>query len=234
MNPRFLLSVLVVAGLAAAGTSLAYRYGDQPVKSVRIAAEFQHVSRAELEEAMRAELGAGFFSISVERIRARLLELAWVRDASVRRVWPESLHVAVTERTPVARFGERALLESDGAMFAPEQSPVPAGLPLLHGPPGSERRLLERYRSLAAVLTPLQLSLRELAVTPRGAARAVLESGIVLALGRAPEDANLEQFARAFNAVLRPRLPEIEEVDLRYANGFAVRWKKAPAPAAEG
>jgi cell division protein FtsQ len=73
---------------------------------------------------------------------------------------------------------------------------------------------------------PLGSPLAELKLSPRGAWQVVLESGLVLELGRIDRVARLERFAAAW-----PRLalhdPAPRYADLRYPNGFALRVKNA-------
>ena len=62
-------------------------------------------------------------SLDLEAIRARLMELAWVADVEVKRVFPETLQVAIHERHPAALWqhnGKLRLLDVDGHDFTPQ------------------------------------------------------------------------------------------------------------------
>jgi hypothetical protein len=51
----------------------------------------------------------------IEAVRAQVRRLAWVKDASVQKVFPSGLRISVVERTPFA------LLERDGLRLADEE-----------------------------------------------------------------------------------------------------------------
>jgi len=206
--------------------------GGHPVSSVRIAAEFRHLQRADLEAAIAPHLAGSFFAVEMDSVRAAARAVPWVRDVSVRRVWPGSIHVAVVEREARFRWGETGLLEDDATLFTPVDRSGFDDLPLLDGPPGSEMTVRELHERMGGVLRPLGLDIRDLRMSARGAWRAHLGNGIELVLGRDPSDTVLRRLARAFPAVLTGQVERIETIDLRYANGFAVRWK--PLPVTEG
>jgi len=200
----------------------------RPIRAVRIAGEFQHLARPALQQSISGALSARVFSVDVDAVRDAARRLPWVRDASVRRVWPDSLHVAVVERVAVARWGERGLLEEDGALFIPERQTALNDLVQLRGPDGSQREVLSRYRALRTLMAPAGQPIVVLELSNRGAWTVALENGVRLKLGQSPSEETLHGFARAMTAVSRHGGSAIDTVDLRYINGFAVRWKKEP------
>ena len=80
-----------------------------PVQSVRISGEFVRVSKADIERAVEPLLAPGLFRIDVDALRRAALEVAGVREATVRRVWPDRLEI-LRDRTRRGRpLGERRL-----------------------------------------------------------------------------------------------------------------------------
>ncbi len=102
-----------------------------------------------------------------------------------------------------------------------------AGLPLFVGPEGSEAELAARYARFTRVLEPLGASLERVALTPRYAWQLRLGDGMNLMLGRDAEVAEkrLARFVELYDATLGQMPGRHDYVDLRYANGFAVRVK---------
>jgi cell division protein FtsQ len=234
---RQLLMVSVLVALAVAAVQIAERLGAYTVKSVRVAGEFKQVSREALETVVADQITKGFFEVDVEAVRAASRALPWVREASVRRVWPDSLHVAIVEREPVARWNDDSLMEADGTLFEPPdvaaQSNL-ANLPKLYGPPQSEREVLAAQGRFRAVLGPLGGGIESLRLLARGGWRLTLVNGTTLVLAEGQDAATLKRFARAAAKEIAERLNQIEQVDLRYAGGFAVRLKQVPERASGG
>lgn len=222
--------MLVLAGLVW----LLVELGRHPVDSVRIAAEFRHLDRGELEAVVQPHLGQSFFSVDVDAVRAAARSLPWVREASVRRVWPGSIHIAIVEREAAFRWGNTGLLEHDASLYVPARREGFADLPLLAGPSGTESDVHDRYLEFQALLAAVGLDLRVLTLSGRGAWRAQLANGVTLVLGRDRSAEPMRRFVRAYPAALAARVGEVETVDLRYANGFAVLWKTTPVQAGEG
>ncbi len=198
-----------------------------PVGAVRVEGEFQFLSRERLEQVITAQLQEGFFLVDLDSVRHAVVNLPWVKAVTVRRVWPDRLHVRVVERRAAARWAGGGLVDVDGEPFSPSDGELPGGLPVLGGPAGSEALLLGGYAELSTWLAPLP-PVRRATMDARRAWRLELGDGTRLILGRQPAEARLRRFARVFPAVQADRGGRAERVDLRYPNGFAVRWREEP------
>lgn len=228
-----LLALLIVVVI---GTGIAYllKPDTLPISQVRIEGEFRQLSAGSLEQLVRMRLTGGFFSVDVRVLREALLSDPWVREVWVQRVWPDGLRVSVREQVAVARWSDDGLLNAAGEYFAPAPETFPPGLPRLDGPPGSQGRMLKRLRQAQEVLAPLGLKPARIRLSDRRAWTIELNDGLEVILGRADFDLRLERFAQLVPAALGERLREAGQVDMRYTNGFAVRWRGGAATAADG
>ena len=147
----------LLAAMIALGVALPIFAGvvTLPVQSVRISGEFVRVSKADIERAVEPLLTPGLIRIDVDALRRAALEVAGVREATVRRVWPDRLEISVIERVAVARWASGGYLGSDGTHFAPDGGATADSLPVLAGPEGSHRRVLDLHTALERVLAPL-------------------------------------------------------------------------------
>ncbi|HHM05388.1 MAG TPA: cell division protein FtsQ/DivIB, partial [Gammaproteobacteria bacterium] len=195
-----------------------------PLRTVRLEGVFQQVSAETVHAVVRAGARGNFFTVDLDRVRVAVEALPWVKTAVVQRLWPDTLRVRVVEQTAVARWGGRALLNEDGVPFVPE-GPLPAGLPRLNGPPGTAVQLVQAWRQMNSITAPLGLTLAELELDQRRAWRAVLSNGMVLILGRGEVYPRLLRFVRFYHRAFGGEAGRVARVDLRYSNGFAVRWK---------
>lgn len=191
-----------------------------PIRRLVVEAPFVEVSLEEIRQRIEPRLGGGFFAADLEAMAAELEGLPWVQQAAVRRLWPDALRVEIWEQQPVARWGEVALVNAQGKIFASQTEAV--GLPLLNGPAGSSAEVLAAYRACERVLREREMTLTQLVVDHRGSWRATLAEGVELRLGQGAPQTALREFVGAGLAALRGRLEEIAHIDLRYPNGFAV------------
>ncbi|MEM9209487.1 MAG: cell division protein FtsQ/DivIB, partial [Pseudomonadota bacterium] len=187
--------------------------------------------------AISPELGHGFLSASLGRIRDRVSALPWIDQASVARRWPATLAIHVTEQVPAANWGERGLLNTRGELFVDDARHVPAELPRLSGPDGESARVAQTYLALRDRLIPMGLDLRRVHMDPRGAWDITLSNGVDVRLGRRDVEDRIGLFVDVVANLVSSREQEIDFVDMRYSNGFTIGWanqQASPEPATGG
>jgi cell division protein FtsQ len=204
-----------------------------PLHSVHLKGEFIHVTERELHEIVASSELAGFFSSDLESMTNRLRNMPWVELVAVRRVWPDALHITVLEQQAVAYWNDDALLNGSGQTFSPARESYPHGLPRFNGPQGTEMQMLNHYLAMRAILQAKGRDIDELTLDARRAWRLKLDNGITLALGRTDSQQRLQRFTRAYASLLNEKQETIRAVDLRYTNGFAVRWQAPEENAAQ-
>jgi cell division protein FtsQ len=230
---RGLLAIGLLTLLTAAVVSLFLNLTAQPITSVRVAGEFANVSRDEMQRMMDGFLPSGFFELDVAAVRREAQRIPWVRRISVRRIWPDSLHVAVVERVAVARWNGEALLEADGNLFVPDQASLERDYVDLSGPEGSVESVLERFERMTPVAKALGTTISALSLDQRGAWSLELASGLALRFGQGDSLERLAPYIAALPQILGDRFRDAAGIDLRYSNGFAVKWRR-DAMAEEG
>ncbi len=194
-----------------------------PIRQVHIEGKFLRLDTLRLQELVTDKVRGGFFNIDVAAIRNALVALPWVNDVSVHRVWPDGLRVIVNERTAVVRWNETGLLNEQGHYFSPEKDTFPEDLPLLQGPEESQKLLLERFKLLEQTYG---LSVVRLQLNERRAWKFELENGLSVVLGRKDFESRVERFVNIVINNLGEKSSQAREIDMRYTNGFAVRWKQ--------
>jgi cell division protein FtsQ len=222
---RAALWILLVGGLAALTWAL-----DRPVRVISMDGSFQRVSPGQIEKAVAPFSQAGFMSGDLDAIQRAVEALPWVEHARIQRHWPNGLHVTVIEQTAAARWGDSGLLNTRGELFVREATHVPAELPRLSGPDGTESQVAQRYLALQGRMLEAGLRIAALRLDERGAWEMDLDSGVTVRLGRRDVDARIDRFIRTASQVISHRLSEIAYIDMRYSNGFAIGWRNPTAP----
>jgi len=183
-----------------------------------------HVQPQAVQAAVLPALGKGFFSTNVSQIQAAVRAVPWVSSAAVRRSWPHTLYIDITEEVPVARWNGTGLMDAQGRVFVHSMNGAWAKLPRLSGPEGSEQDVLAEFNAFTSLLTTRGLTLQQLTVDARGDSTLELNDGIEVRLGRADAEARLKRFATVALPTLSEKLAAVAYVDMRYTNGFAVGW----------
>lgn len=225
---------IVLAALAAGGGYEGWLWATDPrrlpIQRVKVGGELRYMDPRDMERAV-ADLAEGnFFTVDVQAIRATALRLPWVKSAGVRKVWPDLLVIEVEERRPFARWGSDGLVTLEGVSFRPNAVEIPEGLPWLSGPRGSEREVIALYREVLPKLSALGLDLVTVTLDGRRSWSLGFRDGLLLKVGRRDASIRLDRFMRAYPLLRDPQRGRVEQVDLRYVNGFAVRWAEPPKP----
>jgi len=233
-NPRLLnaaagfLTALASMVFVLAAVLLLQRSTLFPLREMTVRGSLAHTSGADIERAVHGRIDGNFFAVDLAQVRAALEGLPWVRDAEVRRVWPDRLEATLEEHVALARWAGGGLVDVLGERF---DGASDAALPQFAGPPGTEAAVARRYRRFGEILAPLGAVPARVTLSPRYAWRLRLADGLAVELGRdAPDDpveARLARLVAAWPLTLGRMQKKHEYVDLRYPNGFALRLAEA-------
>jgi len=217
------LMAVLVTTVIVAGSLWMMKPATLPIKQVHIEGEFLRLDTNRMQELVSDKVRGGFFNINVAAIRNTLMALPWVKEVSVHRIWPDGLRVVVNEQTAVVKWNETGLLNDQGHYFAPEKDSFPNGLPMLEGPEDSQELLLKRLKLLKQFYG---LSVVRLRLNERRAWQFQLDSGLSVVLGRKDFESRIDRFVHVVIKNMGEKLSQAREIDMRYTNGFAVRWKQ--------
>jgi len=220
------LGSLVVIALVIWGVLEFQSTQTLPIKNVEVKSEFNRVTEKQIQAIVAKNDLGGFFDTDVHAITESMRELPWLETVTVRRVWPDTLQLEIRERKAIAYWNKSGLLTVDGVVFSPKVDSYPSDLPQLFGPDGTEKNVLKNYIVLNADLQRLDLNINELKLDKRRAWTVHLDDGTILDLGRQEINIRMQRFIGIYSDYIATQKEDIEVVDLRYTNGFAVRWKK--------
>ncbi|EJN02862.1 cell division protein FtsQ/DivIB [Herbaspirillum sp. YR522] len=171
-----------------------------------------------------------FFTTDLTAVRSAFEAVPWVRRALVRREWPDRLVVKIEEHRALGTWGEDGkLLSQKGDVFTANLAEAEDDGDLLEfdGPEGSEAQVVARLAQFRQWFAPLKLEPESLQLSNRYAWTLRMDNGMTVELGRDQGDAVLKERVDRLVAVypqLMQRLQgKIENVDLRYPNGLALK-----------
>jgi cell division protein FtsQ len=201
-----------------------------PITRVQVVGAYTYVEQGMLEDLITPYAKTGFFSVKLIELQQSLLQLPWLEAVHVRRIWPDTLVITLTIRTPVANWGDKYLLDHNGVIFTPDKKiNLPEGLPQFTGPRESAETILKSYKEMSAILAPLQLTLTKIQVSDRGTWVLTLGNGMILYLGREKLLERLQRFVNTYAQTIGNAAAQVVSVDLRYNNGLSIAWKKYAA-----
>ena len=226
MAVRRVIFILISVALLIWGVVELRKPDTLPIKKIHALGSFVKVDEAMLRTVIAKVLDGGYFAVNVTEVQHAVESLAWIKSASVSRIWPDTISISVVEEQATAVWAKGGLVNQQGAVILPFEETYPTGLPEFNGPVGMQRNMTEFYKHAHAVIEPLELEITSLNLDSRGAYVLELSNGIELLLGREHIHSRLERFARVYKKVLVKRATEIAKIDMRYSNGLAVGWRR--------
>ncbi len=196
-----------------------------PVSTVKVVANYQHITRQQLESILSNYQHDSIISLPIARLEADLKNLEWTEQASVQRIWPDTLKITLTEKKPVAIWNN-ALMTAEGQLFNEGKETTEINLPYLVGPAQQKSDVLQIYQKLSKLLSIYGLQAASLQLRDNQAWDLGLTNGVQLHLGKRDIEKRVLRFCRAYPTVFADKPDQLSSVDLRYARGMAVQWKK--------
>lgn len=214
-----------------------------PLRQVAVRGSLEFVEREQLAEALAGRPLGNFFAADLELVREWIEDIPWVRHASVRRAWPDTLEVTIEEHRALARWSDKRYVNTAGELFSadgarPEALARLAALPRFGGPAGTEAEVTRRFHRFAEITRPLATEIAGLSLSARYAWELRLSDGLTIELGREPAkdgardarepardalEERLGRFVRTYPETLAKLSRRLNYVDLRYPGGFALR-----------
>ena len=190
------------------------------VRGIDVVGDVSHVTREQVATIALSELRGTFFTVDLRGAQSAFEKLPWVRQVDLRRRWPNRLEVAIQEHRELARWGNTALVNHHGETFEGASN---KRLPVFEGPDGSSPEVARNYLRFNRSLARIGRQVDSIQLSERRAWRLRLDDGTVIELGRDGVDGRLRTFVTVYGRSVAQLEGRTVYVDLRYANGFAVR-----------
>lgn len=213
----------------------ALRHPAFSIARIVVEGELVHNNAVTLRANVAPHLTGNFFTINLKDARQAFEQVPWVRQAEVRREYPNSLRVQLHEHQAQAYWGPdtgTAMVNNMGEVFEANVGEVEReGLPRLSGPDGSAVDVLRMYYALEPVFQEMDVPIDALTLHDGGSWSVQLDNGARIELGGGPEQQVLQRMQRFMRTL--PQITQqyqrtaeaLEYADLRYPDGYALRLR---------
>lgn len=197
---------------------------NSPINHVKIFATYLHVDQKSLQKTIADYLNNGFFYLNVLGMKQQLLKLPWVYAVSIQRQWPDTLIISIAEQHAILRWGTKALINSDGAIFTPPPITFSPELPTIFGKEERELEIFNLYKKMLTTLEPLDLTVKKLTLNLEHYWEILLSNDTKVYLKEAEPLAQLELLVSVYRKITADHNQPPKHLDLRYQTGLAVKW----------
>jgi cell division protein FtsQ len=246
---RLVAAVVIVGGGGFYVVRMAAHTGALQVATIRVKGN-RHLAQGEVMALLEGLRGQHILLTDLDSWRRRLLGSPWVEDAALRRVLPSTVEVVIHERQPmaIARLNGALYLVDDQGLVIDDYSPNYAQLDLpivdglsdgmpKDGPSIEPARAALASRLIGTLEARPELLQRvsEIDVTNPNDAVLTLESDSTAVHVGSDQFTERLQAYLGLSEALHARVPDIEYVDLRFADRVYVRpaaggRHEAPSP----
>ncbi len=199
-----------------------------PVRQLAVHGGFDHVSAEQIRATASLHLREGFFAVDLDALRDAVAHLPWVERVEARKRWPDTIELTVYEQQPWVRWGADRLVNRRGEVFAAPGAAAIQGLAHLSGPDERLADVLAFHAECLDAFARSGLVVTGVHLSARGSWSLDLGNGAVIEIGRVQPRARLDRFLDVWPRIGTGHGGPPASVDLRYSNGFALRW---PEPA---
>ncbi|MCG8670175.1 MAG: FtsQ-type POTRA domain-containing protein [Pseudomonadales bacterium] len=223
----FLAAVsLFVVVLLTAPIMLHNTFDNFPIRSVKVSGEFFHLNEKKLQKRLEKHLIANYFNVNLLEVREAAEALPWIEKAWVKKEWPDSVVIRIEERVAVANWGKNQLISKHHEIFSSDEVKHLDQLPTFYGIDEYAPLMLNRFNEMKSKLQPLGLGVKTLKLEDRFSWHVTLNDGLRLVIDEVDFIKKLERFVELYQTMPSIDRPFIEQADLRYENGLAIKWKK--------
>jgi cell division protein FtsQ len=219
------------------------------IDEIEVYGSFHHVDGEQVKQIVETAIKGNFFSVSLHKLESEIKKIPWVYSVSLRRKWPSTITVDVVEVQPVARWGNDKWLNFTGDLVDRQMEYQMEGnsdLPLLFGQEADLEIIWNAFQQWSGRFASNGLNLNELKLDDTGLWNLKLSLGalalnseqirkrdtenwdmskqVTMVVDRGNAFPRIQRFIAALNQELIVQFPDMNSIDLRYPNGFAIGW----------
>ena len=201
-----------------------------------------NIDKQEIQQAIKSTLNGTTLSTDLKKMVELILDNPWIEQVVIRRVWPNTIVLRVQERRLIALWNNKFLISEFGKVtnipvsdYKKVEKKLGCYLLKIEGPKDFLSKILARAEKTNNLLANIDKKLSHLKLTEQFSWEAKTTGGMTLRFGgedlQGPMFYRLENFTKSYSSLANKLAekgmgsPEIHYVDLRYAQGFAIKTK---------
>lgn len=196
------------------------------IKSVEVVGDLQNLDKSTLQPIIEPFAETNLYLLDKKALEEEIEFNPWVYSASLTNVWPDRLVVKIHEQKPIAFWGDDGMVNEFGEVIDVDLPARRGKIPTLYSPFDKGREMVQSYLKLRQWLKDFPVDIVEFKEDMRGSWQLKLANGLKVKIGRQQQERRLRRFVAGYSNKLVGEVEKIDTVDLRYTNGFAVKWNK--------
>lgn len=190
---------------------------NRDVSKLELTTVNDHVKLKDIQAQLDGIFPDSYIALDLNAVSERVLALTMVADVNVEKVWPDTLKISIYEEKPVAIWNGKTMLSQEGEILPLALAEL--DLPNLQGV--DSQLVMQHFLLFNRWGKRHNLNLKSLSHSSAGW-KLIHDNKLVMWLDNVNAMGGLKQLERVINQF---DIARINQIDLRYEQGFAVAWK---------
>tara|TARA_Y200000002_G_scaffold155829_1_gene128846 strand:- start:1582 stop:2277 length:696 start_codon:yes stop_codon:yes gene_type:complete len=196
------------------------------ISDIRLGQKSLNVNEAEIFKVAEKYLkNKSFFNINLDYLKNSIEKVAWVKNAYIRRSYPNEVIIFIEEYTPVAVWNNDSYISENGYIFSANK--IEKKLPKISSYSNRNIIIFEYFSLILDGIRKNKLNDKVLLIKENEirSLTVLLESNIAIKFGSKNIKERIGIFFKAYKTLKTSDLKKIRYIDMRYSNGFSIGWK---------
>ena len=196
------------------------------ISDIRLGQKSLNVNEAEIFKIAEKYLkNKSFFNINLDYLKNSIEKVAWVKNAYIRRSYPNEVIIFIEEYTPVAVWNNDYYISENGYIFSANK--IEKKLPKISSYSNRNIIIFEYFSLISDGIRKNKLNDKILLIKENEirSLTVLLESNIAIKFGSKNIEERIGIFFKAYKTLNTSDLKKIRYIDMRYSNGFSIGWK---------
>jgi len=208
---------------------------NKPLNNFTIRGEMQFVQHDAIKKVLNQWQNKGLLTISLTKVHKQLMQNPWLKQVSIRRVWPNSLDITVVEATPIAIWqphGKHScqrtsttcqLLNNKGEYVPINPLIAIQNYPRLVSDSTQMQQAKSKFLIAHSLLKAENVTITTLQLQRDASWLMTIENSITVKIGSRDFDNRVARLRQIWQSELRAIKNALQYIDLRYSNGLSVQ-----------
>ena len=196
------------------------------ISDIRLGQKSLNVNEAEIFKIAEKYLkNKSFFNINLDYLKNSIEKVAGVKNAYIRRSYPNEVIIFIEEYTPVAVWNNDSYISENGYIFSANK--IEKKLPKISSYSNRNIIIFEYFSLILDGIRKNKLNDKVLLIKENEirSLTVLLESNIAIKFGSKNIEERIGIFFKAYKTLNTSDLKKIRYIDMRYSNGFSIGWK---------
>ncbi|WP_116963780.1 cell division protein FtsQ/DivIB [Fastidiosibacter lacustris] len=219
--------IVIIVGVVLGFDFVFKQYGAH-LQQVNVLAkgELGYISKVQIIDLIKPFQKDTWWMLSVKEIETTLRSYPGIKNIKVQKKWPNELLIELTEYKAQAYWNtSKQILLENNEIITPKYLSETLSLPTFNGDPGDIPLIVDRYQKLQDISKAHQRVIKQI-LYQGNQWKVVLDNEVNVWLGSKNIENKFKQLLENYQNIAIPESQKIESIDMRYQNGFAVRFVK--------